>query len=52
MTEWQNIANTIKKDEYLPLKRSILDITRIENGKSQANGLPESTETRYKSEAK
>ena len=26
-------------------------ITRIENGKSQADGLPESTEARYKSEA-
>ena len=39
--------NHQKSYEYLPLKRYMV-ITRIENGKRQANGLPESgTETRY-----
>ena len=40
-----------KSYEYLPLKRSMV-IARIENGKRQADGMPESTEARYRSEAK
>ena len=48
MTERPKIAITITICHL----KGLLVITRIENGKSQADGLPESTETQYKSEAK